>query len=261
MSIICIASPKGGVGKTTMAANLAFALQRLGHRVIAIDFDNQNALRLHFGMALDDSSGYVDEIHSQMEWTRLLQGTDSGVRYLPYGRVSKHQMVQYEKLLDSTPVFLENKLAPFLNQSDTVIIADLPPGPSAALRALAHFNPMIVNVLLADSASLSVLPEIESDSFYGEEARQRTYYIVNQMDMRSQLNRDITQFLNERLAASLLGTVHRDEALPEANANQMSVFKYAQSSAVAADIDGIARNIHRLLPKMHVSEYKKYSRT
>ena len=68
-----------------------------------------------------------------------------------------------------------------------------------------------------------------------------------------------TQFLNGRLATSLLGTVHRDEAVPEANANQMSVFKYAQSSSVAADIDAIARNIHRMLPKMNVNEYKKYN--
>lgn len=259
MSIICIASPKGGVGKTTMAANLAYAIQRLGHRVIAIDFDNQNALRLHFGMELSDSTGYVDEISSQMEWNRLLHESDSGVRYLPYGRVSKNKISHYDQLLISDPALLTKKLGPFLNQSDTVIIADLPPGPSAALQALSQFNPMIVNVLLADSASLSVLPEIESGSFYGEDARFRTYYILNQVDMRSQLNRDITQFLNGRLAASLLGTVHRDEAVPEANANQMSVFKYAQSSSVAADIDAIARNIHRLLPKMNVSEYKKYS--
>ncbi len=259
MSIICIASPKGGVGKTTMAANLAYALQRLGHKVIAIDFDNQNALRLHFGMALSDSTGYVEEINGQMEWSRLLHESDAGVRYLPYGRVSQSQMFQYDQLLISNPALLAKKLGPLLNQSDTVIIADLPPGPSAALQALSQFNPMIVNVFLADSASLSVLPEIESASFYGEDARLRTYYVLNQVDMRSQLNRDITQFLNGRLAASLLGTVHRDEAVPEANANQMSVFKYAQSSSVAADIDAIARNIHRLLPKIHVSEYKKYS--
>ncbi|RVT47137.1 cellulose synthase operon protein YhjQ [Rheinheimera sediminis] len=259
MSVICIASPKGGVGKTTMSANLAFAIQRLGHRVVAIDFDNQNALRLHFGMPLSDSSGYVEELDSSIEWTRLAQDTDSGVRYLPYGRVDKSRMAYYDQWLRSNPTLLAKKLAPFLNQSDTVIIADLPPGPSAALQALSLMDPMIINVLLADSASLSVLPEIESGSFYGEDAKQRTYFLLNQVDMRSQLNRDITQFLNGRLASSLLGIVHRDEAVPEANANQMSVFRYAQSSSVAADIDSIARNIHRLLPKMHVSEYKKYS--
>lgn len=259
MSIICIASHKGGVGKTTMAANLAFAIQRLGHRVVAIDFDNQNSLRLHFGMPLSDSSGYVEELDSPIEWNRLAHDTDSGVRYLPYGRVGKSHMTYYDQWLRSDPSLLAKKLAPFLNQPDTVIIADLPPGPSAALQALSCLDPMIINVLLADSASLSVLPEIESGNFYGEDAQQRTYFLLNQVDMRSQLNRDITQFLNGRLAASLLGIVHRDEAVPEANANQMSVFRYAQSSSVAADIEQIARNIHRILPKLHLHEHKKYS--
>lgn len=260
MCIICIASPKGGVGKTTMAANIAYAIQRLGHRVIVIDFDNQNAVRLHFGMPLSDSSGYVEFFHTKTDWSQLLKESDSGVRFLPYGRVSKHQIEAYEQKLRSDPDFLISRLQPLLNQPDTVIIADLPPGPSAALQALSLLEPMIINVLLADSASLSVLPEIESGEFYGESAKSRTYFLLNQIDMRSQLNREITEFLNKRLSASLLGIVHRDEAVPEANASQTSVFRYARASSVAADIDNIARNIHRILPVLQASEYKKYNR-
>ncbi|UWN51868.1 Septum site-determining protein MinD [Alcanivorax sp. ALC70] len=49
MALISVDSPKGGVGKTTCAANLAYGIRRLGYRVAVIDFDPQNALRLHFG--------------------------------------------------------------------------------------------------------------------------------------------------------------------------------------------------------------------
>ena len=49
MSLICFASPKGGVGKTTLAANVADAMRRQGRRVLVMDFDPQNTLRLHFG--------------------------------------------------------------------------------------------------------------------------------------------------------------------------------------------------------------------
>ena len=38
---------KGGVGKTTLVANLAVALRRRGRQVTAVDFDSQNALRFH----------------------------------------------------------------------------------------------------------------------------------------------------------------------------------------------------------------------
>ena len=37
--IITVASAKGGVGKTTLALNLAAALTRLGHDAVAVDAD------------------------------------------------------------------------------------------------------------------------------------------------------------------------------------------------------------------------------
>ena len=46
MPLICFASPKGGVGKTTLAANVACELERAGKEVVALDVDPQNALRL-----------------------------------------------------------------------------------------------------------------------------------------------------------------------------------------------------------------------
>lgn len=260
MNIICVGSPKGGVGKTTLAANLAYAIQRLGHKVIAIDFDNQNSLRLHFGMALADSAGHATELGDHVDWSRLVQESDSGVRYLPYGRVSRSQIISYDQLLHTDPTALVKRLASFAQHAEVVFVADLPPGPSAALQALSGLNPIMINVLLPDGASLSLLPEIESGKFYNEESEQRNYFVLNQVDVRSQLNRDVTQFLNERLGSSLLGMVHRDEAVSEASASQMSVFKYAQASSVTADIDLIARNVQRMLPKMQVSEYKKFSR-
>ena len=61
MPLICFASPKGGVGKTTLAANIADALRRQGRRVLAMDFDPQNTLRLHFGVGLSDTAGFMTE--------------------------------------------------------------------------------------------------------------------------------------------------------------------------------------------------------
>ena len=53
MTLICVASPKGGVGKTTLTANLAYTFQRQGFNVTVIDFDSQDALKqlqIHIGM-------------------------------------------------------------------------------------------------------------------------------------------------------------------------------------------------------------------
>ena len=39
--ILAVMNIKGGVGKTTITGNLAHALGRLGHRVLAVDMDSQ----------------------------------------------------------------------------------------------------------------------------------------------------------------------------------------------------------------------------
>ena len=44
MPVISVCSPKGGVGKTTVVANLAYAFSRAGTKVVVIDFDPQNVL-------------------------------------------------------------------------------------------------------------------------------------------------------------------------------------------------------------------------
>lgn len=49
MTVIAVISPKGGVGKTTVAVNLASAMAENGRVVRLVDMDPQNALRLHLG--------------------------------------------------------------------------------------------------------------------------------------------------------------------------------------------------------------------
>jgi cellulose biosynthesis protein BcsQ len=72
MVLICFASPKGGVGKTTLAANVASGLSRAGQKVIALDLDPQNTLRLHFGVALSDRNGFTHRLLQQSDWRASL---------------------------------------------------------------------------------------------------------------------------------------------------------------------------------------------
>ena len=89
MPLVCVCSPKGGVGKTTMAANLAHALARGGSKVLAIDFDVQNALRLHFGVPLADGRGFVAKSAESSDWSQSILTTGGNIFVLPTGRSAK----------------------------------------------------------------------------------------------------------------------------------------------------------------------------
>jgi cellulose biosynthesis protein BcsQ len=48
MTSVALFNNKGGAGKTTLTYHLAHMLQRLGHRVLAVDLDPQSNLTAQF---------------------------------------------------------------------------------------------------------------------------------------------------------------------------------------------------------------------
>lgn len=61
--VIAFLNQKGGVGKTTMAYNTAFALGEKGHRVLCLDLDPQSNLSLLFEADKDSKQGKSHHIH------------------------------------------------------------------------------------------------------------------------------------------------------------------------------------------------------
>ncbi|PKH23725.1 cellulose synthase operon protein YhjQ [Enterobacterales bacterium CwR94] len=249
MPLVCVCSPKGGVGKTTLTANLAYSLARGGSKVLAIDFDVQNALRLHFGVPLSDARGFVAKSAENPDWSQSVLTTGGNIFVLPYGDVTEDQRVAFEDNLAHDPQFLARGLNTLLNYPGLVIIADFPPGPGPALKAMAALADLHVVVMLADTASVSLLPQIENHRMIGGELNHRAghYFVLNQSDSRRNISRDVTAFMEQRLGDKLLGVVHRDESVAEANASQQSIFDFSPVSAAAFDIELVGKKVSSLL--------------
>lgn len=249
MPLVCVCSPKGGVGKTTLAANLAWALARAGSKVLAIDFDVQNALRLHFGVPLNDGRGFVARSEEQADWSQSILTTGGNIFVLPYGDVTEPQRERFEENLAKDPHFLRRGLDTVLNYPGLVIVADFPPGPGPALKAMSALAQMHLVVMLADTASVSLLPQIENNRMIGQPLNNQLghYFVLNQSDNRRNISRDVTAFMQQRLGDSLLGVVHRDESVAEANASQQSVYDFSPASAAAFDIELIGKRVANIL--------------
>ncbi len=73
MRRIAVLNQKGGVGKTTTAANVGAALARNGSRVLLIDLDPQAHLSLHFGVEVrDDQPSIYDVLTESMPIQHVL---------------------------------------------------------------------------------------------------------------------------------------------------------------------------------------------
>jgi cellulose synthase operon protein YhjQ len=260
--LLFFGSPKGGVGKTTVAANVAAALAQLGFAVTAIDLDPQNALRLHFGVQLQDAAGFAWTLaqpatvpgwpgappQGAPPWQAFLRQTQWGISLLPFGDMDMPAALSVSDALARYPERLTNILQALLADPRRMVVIDSPPGPSSAMSAALPYVDMLVCVLLADAISASLLPSIDAGRAFGPGTQLgldggRIRYVLNQYDANSRLSRATSEALRPHLGGRLLGEVRRDEYVAEAAANQCPLPFFAPGSGSANDIAQIAYGI------------------
>lgn len=249
MSVVCFCSPKGGVGKTSLSINVAGVLARSGLRVLAVDLDVQNSLRLHAGIQLADDRGWA---HCLVYGRSIREGVLPGggnLLVLPFGQVNGAQLHAVSDHLARNENWLASTLAPFVERGFVVVI-DTPPGPSVFLDQTRPFSTLDIVVLQADATSVSLLSTVESQSFLGpapEGIQRQVRYVFNLVDLRRKLTRDVVALLRRRLGQAMLGTVNYDDSFGEAVAHQQLVIDRAPTSKAAADVRGLAAAVQGLL--------------
>jgi ATP-binding protein involved in chromosome partitioning len=245
--VIAIASGKGGVGKSTVAANLAVALEKTGARVGLCDCDIYGpSISLMFG-------------------TRDRPTATEENRIIPIEQYNLKLMSMGFLLDDSAPAILRGPMVTrytqqFLRQVEwgelDFLVLDLPPGTGdiqltivqtvALAGAIIVTTPQEVALIDARKAStmfekvnVRVLGLIENMSYFESPSDGKRYDIFGSGGGKREA---------KRLGVPLLGQIPIDIATRESGDRGMPITGEKGNSPVAAEFMKIARELRKTLP-------------
>lgn len=234
--VIVVTSGKGGVGKTTITANIGAALAAMGKRVVLVDGDT-GLRNLDILMGLENRIVYnlVDVIDGRC---RLKQALIRDKRYdnlflLPTAQTKNKNDVEPEEMLD---------LINDLKKDFDYVIVDSPAGIErgfensviAAQKAIIVVNPELTSIRDSDRA-IGILKEI---------GIKDCKLIVNRIDndmVRNGEMLDVDDIINS-LEIELLGIVPEDRAIT-VSTNKGQPIVLNEHSKVASTISEIAMRI------------------
>ncbi|MEE9430841.1 MAG: ParA family protein [Melioribacteraceae bacterium] len=125
--IIAITTPKGGVGKTTTAVNLALALAQNKKRTLLIDLDPAGQCAASFGYDNENiKADILDVLRFRNSFkTVILKTDDENLDFVPMKNLEYLEEVQLTKLV-SQDLIIKDTLGPELFSYNYIII-DCPP--------------------------------------------------------------------------------------------------------------------------------------
>jgi ATP-binding protein involved in chromosome partitioning len=145
--VVAVGSGKGGVGKTTVAVNVAVALAKLGHRVGLIDADIYGPnVPMMMGQTRQPSIVGADRIEPL---------TSHGVKFISVGLISPG-----DKPMVMRGPMLHQIIRQFLQQVEwgelDFLIVDLPPGTGDVVISLVQTVPLTGAVVVSTGSSVAL---------------------------------------------------------------------------------------------------------
>jgi chromosome partitioning protein len=215
MAVVVIAGRKGGIGKSTIAGNLAAEFAAMGQTVVALDADPQ---------------------HSLAEWAKQGDGMLA-------------QCV--EKVDRSTPSAVQARVHAAKEAADIVLI-DTPPGiPEVAYQAmlladlvLLPCGPSPLDLFpLKDSLAMALKARAERRS-----KKPRIRFVPSKVLKNTNLGRELSGSL-EKLGKKVLPGIGQRIVVAEAVVSGLTVREYAPGSTAQEEFEQLARAVRKIVDR------------
>jgi ATP-binding protein involved in chromosome partitioning len=211
--VVAVGSGKGGVGKTTVAVNLAVSLMKLGHRVGLIDADI-------YGPNVPTMLGMTRQPNIIGE-NRIEPLTAHGVKFISVGLISPG-----DKPMVMRGPMLHQIIRQFLQQVEwgelDFLIVDLPPGTGDVVISLVQTVPLTGAVIVSTGSSVALQDARKAIEMFGQVNVDILGMVENmsQMTMPDGTVLDVfgaggTELTARQFGLQFLGSVDLDPAVRE----------------------------------------------
>ena len=257
-NIVAVSSGKGGVGKSTIAANLAVGLADLGYKVGVIDADIYGP-SMHIMFGLEGATPEAIQIDGKSKIKPL---GSYGVKLLSIGFFAQSQQAVVWRGPMASKALNQLLWDTHWRELDYLIV-DLPPGTGDIHLSLVQSIPLTgavvvstpqnialadakkgVNMFQMDSIAVPVLGMVENMSYFTpEELPDNKYYIFGEGGAKG---------LAEQMGIDLLAEIPLVQSVREAaDAGRPAVLQGA--TPVALELLNLAKNVVTAIEKRNVS--------
>lgn len=156
---IVVASQKGGVGKTTVALNLAVAFAERGRRTLLVDLDPQGAVGHSLARGETALRGLADLMMRQISPAEAVLPTKlPGLSILPRGRLDPVDACAFEEAL-AAPGLLADVLEKVEKGFDLVVV-DTPSGLGLVTRSALRVASFVLLPFQAETLALRTVGQV-----------------------------------------------------------------------------------------------------
>ncbi len=239
---IAVYSSKGGVGKTTLALNIAGILKSSGKKVLLIDTDPQNSLSGMLG--IENPFGLSEIFHYPLE--KLIQTSVQGIDLLPTGMAAMEETNNFMFWIMNHEKEIREALLPLWDYFDYIVF-DTPPGFSPMANLAMRLSDTIIAVLESDATSYATLELMEKalskikQEFHEE---KKIYFVTNKV-MADEISVNFETIYRQLFGTMYLFALPFDSNLKNAGAQMMLLQEYNHLAPLQ---QSLVQMLKKLLP-------------